>query len=957
VSFENGFSSLLGEGTRFASYFINGDEIEIDKSPLTLLAERGLVSGGFSVNTATNRIIFTDAHSLTTGDPVVFSLNGASLLASPFQDHTVYYARVQSSTDISLHYTRTDAIANTSTINILSSGDTSTYQILNFGNDRGSITKKTIEYVNSASKITVTEPFEETLEDTKFLLRTRLLLRNDGFALHRPYDGGVELIPSTNPDSQMIRQTRKYFRYQSGKGIQVSFAVNFSPSTQIETFTTESSTDSVTGQTITIGTIKTRYPHRMSEDLSITTTGATNIADALRPVYTNVTTLNNKFLFDGSSVLPEDETFKRGRTYRFLVEDSTNFGTSLRFSTTEDGTNNSGTEYTTGVTVSGTAGFVDAYVEITIDTNAPDTLYIYNENAADYGGTLPIVDDAENNQRVLYNDTFNVSAVPDPYTFEVELAGEPTDPKAKGSVEFYVDSWENSLLKCGLFDDQNGIFFEFDGQELYACRRSATKQLSGYNNVTFRSGTITGVDTSYLSQLSVGERIVIRGQVYEVVRIDSDTQFNVLPSYRGKTSDRVIASKIETVKTPQSEWNIDKADGSGRSGFKLDINKIQMAYIDYSWYGAGKVRFGFKDQNGDVKYVHSYAHGNYLTEAYMRSGNVPARYEIQNVGKPTYVPALAHWGTSVIMDGRFDPDRAYIFNGNSQTTALTSSPTTTVTGDINTVGFYYYKFNNNWIPLGYAIEVEPNSIYNGFVARDPISGTNIPAGTELVNPRVSTGYAQPYQISIKTRTVSFDKTTQQTRTLLLISQAPTGTASSQTYTVGSGVAIDVTKRLPLVSLRLAPSVDNSNTGGLGAREIVNRMQLILNSTTILSTHAVQIDLILNGTLDTNDWQAVQRPSLSEIQLHNAEDTIESGESVFNFRCQGDTGVTRASQLTEQDLTGIATLGNSIMGGDNVFPDGPDVLTLVATLIEDPSTVTSSTPFVINARVGWSESQA
>ena len=31
-----------------------------------------------------------------------------------------------------------------------------------------------------------------------------------------------------------------------------------------------------------------------------------------------------------------------------------------------------------------------------------------------------------------------------------------------------------------------------------------------------------------------------------------------------------------------------------------------MAYIDYSWYGAGKVRFGFKDQNGDVKYVHAF---------------------------------------------------------------------------------------------------------------------------------------------------------------------------------------------------------------------------------------------------------------------------------------------------------------------------------------------------------------
>ena len=62
-------------------------------------------------------------------------------------------------------------------------------------------------------------------------------------------------------------------------------------------------------------------------------------------------------------------------------------------------------------------------------------------------------------------------------------------------------------------------------------------------------------------------------------------------------------------------------------------------------------------------------------------------------------------------------------------------------------------------------------------------------------------------------------------------------------------------------------------------------------------------------------------------------------------------------LTTEDLGDIATLGNSILGGDNVFPDGPDVLTLVATLSEDPSTVSSSNPFTVSGRIGWTESQA
>jgi hypothetical protein len=46
-----------------------------------------------------------------------------------------------------------------------------------------------------------------------------------------------------------------------------------------------------------------------------------------------------------------------------------------------------------------------------------------------------------------------------------------------------------------------------------------------------------------------------------------------------------------------------------------------------------------------------------------------------------------------------------------------------------------------------------------------------------------------------------------------------------------------------------------------------------------------------------------------------------------------------------------------MGGDGIFPDGPDVLTVVARLVEDPSTVNSLNPFSIAGRISWSESQA
>ena len=68
---------------------------------------------------------------------------------------------------------------------------------------------------------------------------------------------------------------------------------------------------------------------------------------------------------------------------------------------------------------------------------------------------------------------------------------------------------------------------------------------------------------------------------------------------------------------------MDKGDGSGFTGYILDTNKIQMAYMDYSWYGAGKIRYGFKDANRHVKYFHEFLHNNKLDESYFRSGNLP----------------------------------------------------------------------------------------------------------------------------------------------------------------------------------------------------------------------------------------------------------------------------------------------------------------------------------------------
>lgn len=75
-------------------------------------------------------------------------------------------------------------------------------------------------------------------------------------------------------------------------------------------------------------------------------------------------------------------------TYKFDQSDSSNGSHPLRFSETVHGTQNGGSEYTTGVTTSGTPGSADAYTQIVISATTPKLLYFYCSNHGGMGQGL-----------------------------------------------------------------------------------------------------------------------------------------------------------------------------------------------------------------------------------------------------------------------------------------------------------------------------------------------------------------------------------------------------------------------------------------------------------------------------------------------------------------------------------------------------------------------------------------
>ena len=99
---------------------------------------------------------------------------------------------------------------------------------------------------------------------------------------------------------------------------------------------------------------------------------------------------SNKYFIDGTQ--QATISLARGSTYVFNVSNASVGGHPLQFSTTSNGTHNSGSAYTTGVTVSGTAGQANATVTIVVAADAPDILYYYCSSHSGMGGTANIVD-------------------------------------------------------------------------------------------------------------------------------------------------------------------------------------------------------------------------------------------------------------------------------------------------------------------------------------------------------------------------------------------------------------------------------------------------------------------------------------------------------------------------------------------------------------------------------------
>ena len=529
--------------------------------------------------------------------------------------------------------------------------------------------------------------------------------------------------------------------------------------------------------------------------------------------------------------------------------------------------------------------------------------------------------------QTAYNGTFTVVTAPTALTFTYTALTTPAASPATGwPITVAPNTWYGSSNRVGMFDHQNGFFFEFDGQTLYCVDRSSTGQISGAVSVTNGSNSLVGTGTKFAEELIPGDFIVIRGMSYIVQTITSNTQAYIYPEYRGVTAANCVVSKVITTRTPQSQWNIDKMDGTGHSLMTLDLSKMQMFYIDYTWYGAGAIRFGFKNNRGEVVYCHRVPNNNVNTEAYMRSGNLVARYETNTLSPYTFLTstlssASTTGATISVGDVSTWPPSGTVF--------LTQAA---VTGGVIEYITYSAKVGST------GLIIASRGVTGGSAATTFTYSATAPVQVELFSPQVASTISHWGSSVIMDGRYDDDKS--------LVFNAGNNAALSN-------LAQNV--RQPILSLRIAPTVDNGLTGILGAREIINRMQLTLRQMDVYTSGAAfRIEVFLNGRLSAGTFAAAGGSSLAQVAFHTVGQTITGGESIFGF-------FTSNAGTTNQDLSQVRDIGNSILGGGNVltvptsalnvYPDGPDIITICATNITAIATNT------INSRLSWTEAQA
>lgn len=157
--------------------------------------------------------------------------------------------------------------------------------------------------------------------------------------------------------------------------------------------------------------------------------------------------------------------------------------------------------------------------------------------------------------------------------------------------------WNTKLVGAGRIihdQDESGTFLDVaaEGDQVIRQTKDYHRYQPGKSQVLKATGTMQGSGLMYVVQ-------------------------------RSSVSGAVVENRVA-----QNDWNTDKFNGEGVSKITMDNTKSQIYFIDLEWLSVGQVRAGFVHR-GIPNYAHVFSNENVNPGAYMKTANLPVRYEIK----------------------------------------------------------------------------------------------------------------------------------------------------------------------------------------------------------------------------------------------------------------------------------------------------------------------------------------
>lgn len=125
----------------------------------------------------------------------------------------------------------------------------------------------------------------------------------------------------------------------------------------------------------------------------------------------------------------------------------------------------------------------------------------------------------------------------------------------------------------------------------------------------------------------------------------------------------------------QANWNVDKLNGAGASGYTIDLTKVQILFVSFQALYTGRVIVGF-DIDGRLVPVHQFTHANKVVYPYTQQASQPVRFEVR--GTNATGARMDCICASVLSEGGGEllnlPGRAFSYNITTGTSVTSRVP-------------------------------------------------------------------------------------------------------------------------------------------------------------------------------------------------------------------------------------------------------------------------------------------